>query len=219
MVTVRDDPWDPDPGFADLYGRLPDAAGDDLEPWLALARQAGGPVLYLGIGAGRLAVPLRAAGVLLVGVDAHPGMLDRLRRRLPAIELHQGLIEEIDLGRRFQLVMVPSNILGTAERLAGAARHLAPGGRLAFELTNPHWVAAGAGHGFEVRRMDTKVADIRMTYPDGTIQAGVIPLVWPESVEAFLDLEGLELIRLWGRPGADLDESPTFHVLARSSRP
>lgn len=216
MVTVRDDPRDPDPGFADLYGRLPDAAGGDLEPWLELAREAGGPVLYLGIGAGRLAVPLAAAGVLLVGVDSHPGMLDRLRRRLPGIELHQGLIEEVDLGRRFQLVMVPSNILCTGGRLAGAVRHLVPGGQLAFELTNPHWLAAGAGPGFEVRRMDAAAAEVRVTYPEGTIQAGVVPLIWPEAVEAFLNSEGLELVRLWGRPEADLDESPTFHVVARS---
>src|SRR5215471_16332786 len=127
---VRDDPQDPDPGFAELYASFPDAT--DLEPWLGWCREAAAPVLYLGIGAGRLAVPLAAAGVELVGVDAHPGMLDRLRRRLPDAELVLARIEDLDLGRRFPLVMSPSSILGDPSRLAVAARHSSS--RVALEL-------------------------------------------------------------------------------------
>jgi len=61
---VRDDPEHPDPGFAELYASLADAA--DLEPWLGWCRAAAGPVLYLGVGAGRPAVPLAASGIELV---------------------------------------------------------------------------------------------------------------------------------------------------------
>ena len=68
MRTVRDDPGDPDPGFADLYASLPDAT--DLEPWLGWCRQARGPVLYLGVGVGRLAVPLHMGGVVS---EIYPG--------------------------------------------------------------------------------------------------------------------------------------------------
>ncbi|HYZ01713.1 MAG TPA: hypothetical protein VFA92_09475, partial [Candidatus Binatia bacterium] len=64
--VVRDDALQPDPGFAELYAALPVAA--DLEPWLSACLDAGGPVLYVGVGAGRLAVPLAASGVELVGV-------------------------------------------------------------------------------------------------------------------------------------------------------
>jgi hypothetical protein len=56
MTIVRDDPSSPDEGFAELYAQLPDAS--DLWPWLELAQEAAPPVLYLGIGTGRLAVPL-----------------------------------------------------------------------------------------------------------------------------------------------------------------
>lgn len=133
MRTVRDDPENPDPGFAELYAQLPDAT--DLFPWLDWASAVAGPVLYLGIGAGRLAVPLAAAGVQLVGVDAHPGMLAVSQARFPGIELHRATLEALDLGRSFDLVIVPSNILCTAERLKRAARHTAAGGRLGFELT------------------------------------------------------------------------------------
>jgi len=217
VTPVRDDPHDPDPAFAELYTRLPDAT--DLEPWLTLARGAEPPVLYLGAGAGRLAVPLSKAGIELVLVDAHPGMVGRLRSRLPGVEVHQSLIETLELDRRFDLVMVPSNILNQAELLTAAAAHLAPAGRLAFELTNPHWLAAGPGSRFKVLRQDRDNAVVEVEYFDGTIQLGEIRLVWPEAVEDFLAGAGLRLVHLSGNPDAEVDESPTFYVVAaRSSR-
>ena len=126
-VVVRDDPDHPDEGFAALYAELPPPRS--LEPWLGWARAARPPVLYLGIGTGRIALPLGDAGIELVGVDAHPGMLRRLRARRPHLAAHLGRIEDLDLGRRFDLVIVPSNILCTAARLDRAAAHLDPGGR------------------------------------------------------------------------------------------
>ncbi len=56
-----------DPGDRDLY--------------LALADRAGGSVLELGVGSGRLAVPLAEAGWTVTGVDNDPAMLDRARAR------------------------------------------------------------------------------------------------------------------------------------------
>src|SRR6202035_2611852 len=137
MASVRDDPSNPDAGFAELYAQLPDAT--DLWPWLELARGATPPVLYLGIGSGRIAVPLSAAGIELVGVDSHPGMLDRLRERLPRTALIPSRMEKLALGRRFALATAPPNILPRVERWRRAADHLADGGMLAFELANPHW--------------------------------------------------------------------------------
>src|SRR3989442_7327315 len=138
MSVVRDDPLRPDPGFAELYASLPDAT--DLWPWKDLALEARQPVLYLGIGAGRLAVPLHEAGVALVGVDSHPGMLESLRRRLPDTELIQSRIEDLDLGRRLHLLIVPPNILCLLERPAFAAHHLAHHRALALAVNHRHWV-------------------------------------------------------------------------------
>ena len=217
MNVVHDDPSRPDPAFAELYGQLPDAA--DLWPWLDLARAAAPPVLYLGIGTGRLAVPLHAAGVELVGVDSHPGMLARLRQRLPDIELIQSRIEDLDLGRQFDLIVVPSNILCSVDRLRSAANHVAADGSLAFELTNPYWLRAGAGRGVRVQSFDGNGARIEVDYslPDGrTItQQAEIPLVWPEEVENWLaSVAGLKLRRLFARPDAELVDSPSFFVVA-----
>ena len=212
MARVRDDPRHPDPGFAELYRRLPDAT--DLEPWLGLARTAPPPVLYLGAGAGRLAVPLAAAGVEQVLVDAHPGMVAELRHRLPAAEVHQALIEDLRLLRRFGLVIVPSNILSSQALVGAAASHLAPAGRLAFELANPHWLAAGAGPGFRILEMDRERARVEVDYSAETVQEAEIELVWPEEIEDFLANAGLRLERMKGNPELGLEESPSYFVVA-----
>jgi hypothetical protein len=209
---VRDDPERPDPGFAELYASLPDTT--DLEPWLGWCRRAAPPVLYLGVGSGRLAVPLVRAGVELVGVDAHPGMVAQLRARLPETELFQALIERLDLGRRFELVMAPSNILDTGARLKAAARH--SNRWVAVELLNPHWLAAGASEGVRVHRMNRTFAKIDVDYPGGWRQEAEVALVWPEDVERLLEEAGLtlEVMRAAG-PVTDLHESSSFHVFAR----
>ncbi len=216
MRVVRDDPARPDPGFADLYARLADAT--DLWPWLDWAKQAAPPVLYLGVGAGRLAVPLHAAGIQMVGVDSHPGMLAHLRRRLPDAELIRSRIEELRLDRRFRLVMVPSNILYTRARLERAAAHLAADGRLAFELANPHWLRAGAGRGVRVVQMGERFARLEIDYrvPSGDIytQHARFALVWPEQLEDWVSRSGLALQRMLGWPDRDLAASPTFYGLA-----
>jgi hypothetical protein len=217
MSIVRDDPSVPDEGFAELYAQLPDAT--DLWPWLELAQAAAPPVLYLGIGTGRLAVPLAAAGIELVGVDSHPGMLTRLRRRLPGTELVQSRIEDLSLGRQFDLVIVPSNILCFVDRLRSAGNHVAADGSLAFELTNPYWLRAGASGGVRVQSFDGNGARFEVDYklPDGrTItQQAEIPLVWPEEVENWLaTAAGLKLRRMFARPDAEIVDSPSFYVVS-----
>jgi hypothetical protein len=207
---VRDDPARPDPAFAELYASLPDAT--DLEPWLGWCRAAGGPVLYLGIGAGRLAVPLAGRGVELVGVDSHPGMLGRLHVRAPSMELVRARIEDLVLDRPFPLVIAPSNILCTHARLAGAARHVDPGGRLGFELMNPHWLRAGAAPEVAVLAWTGATASIEVTYPGGAVQPAEVPLIWPEDVERFLAGAGLDLVWMGGA-GDEVESSSTIHVL------
>jgi SAM-dependent methyltransferase len=217
MTIVRDDPSSPDEGFAELYAQLPDAT--DLWPWLELAQGAAPPVLYLGIGTGRLAVPLHTAGIELVGVDSHPGMLARLRERLPGTELIQSRIEDLNLGRTFDLVVVPSNILCFVDRLRAAGKHVATSGSLAFELTNPYWLKAGASRGIRVQSFDGNGARFEVDYnlSDGrTItQQAEIPLVWPEEIENWLaTAAGLELRKMFARLDAELVNSPSFYVVA-----
>lgn len=208
---VRDDPLDPDPGFAELYASFPDAT--ELEPWLGWCREAAAPVLYLGVGAGRLAVPLVASGVELVGVDAHPGMLERLRRRLPDVELVRARIEELDLARRFPLVIGPSSVLEDPVRLAAAARHSSR--RVALELMNPHWLLESGHPQVRVLEATRERARIEVDYAGGWTHEASVGLSWPEDIEELLEGAGLSLERMRGRDAdAELWESPSYLVLA-----
>jgi hypothetical protein len=114
---------------------------------------------------------------------------------------------------------VPSNILCLVKRLRSAARHVAADGSLAFELTNPYWLRAGAGPGVRIQSFDGNQARFTVDYrlADGrTItQQAEVPLVWPDEVENWLAAgAGLTLQRMFGRRDAELESSPSFYVVA-----
>lgn len=135
--------------YDDWYARISDidTTIDDL---LDLA--AGGPVLELGVGTGRIAVPLaaRAPDVRVVGIDTSDDMLDRLSARLRhdgldgAIEVRRGdMVDDLPPGP-FSLVFVAYNTifnLTTADRqracFAAVAERLVPGGRFVVEAFVP----------------------------------------------------------------------------------
>lgn len=210
-MRVRDDPFHPDPGFADLYAALPYV--EDLFPWLDWCRAASPPVLYLGIGAGRIAVPLQRAGIQLVGVDAHPGMLAHLHQRAPEIPTHQSLIADLELKQRFDLVIGPSSILMDDDNMAAATRHLQPRGRVGMELMNPHWLASDRHDGV---RMNATQMEVDYRLPDGRVVVQVVDDLierWPEATDERLDRFGLRLVWMGSRED-ELMESPTYFVLA-----
>jgi SAM-dependent methyltransferase len=104
-----------------------------------LAELAGdGPVLELGVGTGRLALPLAARGLEVHGVDSSAAMLDRLRAKPGAEHLHlvEGDFTDVDLGGEFALVVLAFNTIyalpsqeAQVECFANAARQLRRGGR------------------------------------------------------------------------------------------
>jgi len=79
-------PLSRDPGlygrsFAEIYDEWYRDAFDTPAAVTALHQLAGsGPVLELGVGTGRLAIPLAATGLRVVGIDASQEMLDQLHR-------------------------------------------------------------------------------------------------------------------------------------------
>lgn len=98
-------------------------------------------VLDAGCGTGRVAVELARRGIEVVGVDRDAAMLDAARIKAPLVWVEADL-STLDLGRRFDLVVMAGNVVlfvdaGTesavVERMAA---HLDPGGRLVsgFEL-------------------------------------------------------------------------------------
>ena len=62
--------------WAEWYDFAYKAAGNrGVDFHVELARESGGPVLEIGVGTGRLAIPTGRAGIHVVGVDPHPPML------------------------------------------------------------------------------------------------------------------------------------------------
>jgi SAM-dependent methyltransferase len=64
--------------YDDWYAEVSDVDGT-VARLVELA--AGGPVLELGVGTGRLALPLAAAGIEVHGIDASPAMVERMRAK------------------------------------------------------------------------------------------------------------------------------------------
>lgn len=134
-------------GFADVYddwyGGVTDVVGT-VELVAALA--PGGTVCELGVGTGRIAMPLVERGLRVTGVDASAAMLDRLRAKpggeaVTTVELDFGV--ELPDGP-FDVVLATYNTFfnlvdDAAQRrcLAMVAERLRPGGRLVLETFVP----------------------------------------------------------------------------------
>ena len=79
--------------IARLYDPWSRGVVEDIGFYVEEALASGGPVLELGVGTGRIAVPTAAAGIAVVGVDASQGMLEVARERAVAA----GVSELVDL--------------------------------------------------------------------------------------------------------------------------
>jgi SAM-dependent methyltransferase len=122
---------------------------EDVPFYVEEAVRSGGPVLELGVGTGRVAVPIAAAGIEVVGVDLSAGMLEVARERaaLAGVEadLRQGDMRDPPVEGTFPLVLCPFRSLLHMEsdsdrRLAlrAVARRLASGhGRFVFDVFAP----------------------------------------------------------------------------------
>jgi SAM-dependent methyltransferase len=120
----------------------------DLAFWRRLAIAAGGPVLELGSGTGRVAEDLARHGFQVTGLDSDPGMLawaGQHRPPLPEGDLAylQLDITEFSVPGEFGLVVCPCNTLSLlsskqAQRvLVNSRLHLRSAGVFAAELAHP----------------------------------------------------------------------------------
>ena len=134
--------------IAELYDPWSASVVEDVAFYLEEARRSGGPVLELGVGTGRIAVPLAADGIQVIGVDSSRGMLEVCARRAAlagvALDLRVGDLRRPPVAERVPLVICPFRSLlhmrTDAERLeALQAVHglLVPGGRFVFDVFTP----------------------------------------------------------------------------------
>jgi SAM-dependent methyltransferase len=208
---VNHHPDDPYAWEADLYDLTTAGVSEqDVPFYTALAADAGGPVLELGCGTGRVLVPCAEAAGAAVGVDLSASMLTRAAAAVAAaglgdrVELHRGDMRTVRLERRFPLVTIPFRSLfhlpGDEDWLAALATvraHLAPGGRFAANVfvPDPELIAARQDHhGFagEVRHPDTGQ---RVVLWEHTSFDPVAQVVHRRRVTEVLDESGLVLER------------------------
>src|SRR2546425_8712379 len=120
----------------------------DIPFFREMCADATGDVLELMSGTGRVSLPLLRAGVTLTCVDYSAEMLRVLSQRLKAenliADLHEQDVRALDVGRFFDLVLLPfhsfSEIVDPNDRalaLRAIRRHLARQGRLIITLHNP----------------------------------------------------------------------------------
>ena len=134
--------------IARLYDPWSRSVVEDVPFYLDEARRSGGPVLELAVGTGRIAVPIAASGIPVVGVDLSEGMLQVARERAQEIgaelDLRYGDMRDPPVEGTFPLVLVPFRSMlhmeTDADRravLRAIKRHLAPDGRLIFDVFAP----------------------------------------------------------------------------------
>jgi SAM-dependent methyltransferase len=148
--------------IVDVYDAL---FGDyDSSAITLLADLAGdGPALELGIGTGRLALPLAERGVAVQGIDASAAMIEKLRTKLggASIRVAVGDFSNVALEERFSLIFVAFNTffaLQTQEDqvrcFRSVASHLREGGTFLIEAFVPISRALIGGNGWPYRELN-----------------------------------------------------------------
>ena len=221
-----------------------DALYDDvLDTGLTVAVLAdlaeGGPVLEMGIGTGRLALPLVALGLELAGIEASPVMVERLRAKPggESIPVAVGDFADARMPGDFALVVLAFNTIfalptedAQVACLENAARHLRPGGRFVVDswVLDPTRFSDGAA--VSVRyltgdrvSLDTGVLDrscSRMETVQVVLSEGRVRLfpanhryVGPRELDLMARVAGLRLENRWaGWDRAPFGPSSRAHV-------
>jgi SAM-dependent methyltransferase len=191
---------------------------EDVAWYVSLARQAAEPIVELGIGTGRIAIPIaQETGKRVVGFDRSPAMLDVGRERagdLP-IEFREGDMRELELAEPVELVICPFRALlhlptwadrrRTFERVAAA---LNPGGRFAFNVfafsgevaARLAGVRRELGDSWEIPTYFWGDSRIDITRGRGDAEVGMLRLWWigRSEFEGLIDVAGLEVEALYG---------------------
>ena len=210
---------------AEVYDHLASLASDPDRAAARLATLAdGGSALELGIGTGRVALPLAARGIRVDGIDASEAMVAKLRAKPGGADLDVviGDFAEVGVEGQYALVFVVFNTffnLLTAEgqRLCftNVAERLAPGGRFVIEAFVPDLTMFDRGQRVTVRRIEIDEVDLDVAIHDAPNQrvdasrvllredgVRLVPVslryAWPHELDDMAAAAGLQLAQRWG---------------------
>jgi hypothetical protein len=152
---------------------------EEAAAFLAGLDRPPGPVLELGIGTGRLALPLLGRRVAVRGVDASPAMVARLRGKPGGDRIPVAVGDFVALATlvddRFSLIFLAFNTLfelGSQDEqvrcFCGVADRLLPGGLFVVEAVVPD--LSNAGDGIAVVAVDDGAVRLQDTHHDPLAQ-------------------------------------------------
>lgn len=191
---------------------------------------SGGSILELGVGTGRLALPLALGGAQVTGIEISPAMLAVLRSKPGAdlVQAHEGDFTDGLPDGQFSVAFAATNTLfSVADQsmqvrcVAAVAERLAPGGAFVVEAMYPMVALGGRGSSVDVIRqsvgesvLETRVHDavaqtvatqrLHITETGVKILPAVIRYCWPSELDLMAAAAGLRLSERWG----DWDRSP-----------
>jgi SAM-dependent methyltransferase len=211
-------------GVADVYDAWY-SQGDPTPIVECLAQLTGeGPILELGVGTGRVALPLAARGLDVHGIDASSSMVEKLRAKQGArdIQVTLGDFTELELEARFSLAYVVFNtffsLLEQDDQVRcfhSVADHLAPGGRFLLECFVPDLGRFNREQRFAVHALEDDGIRLEATLHDPVqqrVRSRIVSLTtdgssfyplqarycWPSELDLMGRLAGLELEHRWG---------------------
>jgi SAM-dependent methyltransferase len=217
-ARVAISPYD---AIAELYDPWSRSVTEDVPFYVAEARKAGGPVVELGVGTGRIAVPTAQAGVAVIGVDSSAGMLDVCRRAAEAagvtglLDLRLGELSSPPVPERVRLVTCPFRSFlhmrdeeSRSAALAAVRELLVPGGRFIFDVFAPRRDDIVETHARWIEREpeiferadwdeDTRTLTLSVRGPSGET---TMKLAWLSAREwrRTLEAAGFEVERCYG---------------------
>ncbi len=217
-AEARLETYDP---IAELYDPWSRSVTEDIPFYVAEAVDAGGPIVELGVGTGRIAVPTAAAGVSVIGIDSSARMLEICRQRAEGagvaelLDLRLGDLAAPRVSEQVRLATCPFRAYlhlqdEDARVAAFRAAHelLLPGGRLIFDVFAPRRDDIEETHGrwierepeiFERADWDEEAQTLTLSVrgPGGE---GTMRLAWISEPEWRQTLEkaGFEVERSYG---------------------
>lgn len=215
-----------DETYGELIADVYDDWYSEVDPQMLemLARLAGGGrALELGIGTGRVAIPLAARGMKMYGIDSSPAMLEKLRAKPGSeeIQLHQGNFINIPFQEKFDLIFVIFStfygLLTQEEQIQcfqNVADHLNNKGLFAIEAFVPDLSRYHGGQSVRAVQLESQQTRLvaSMLNPVNQIitsqfivldksKTDVKPVkiryVWPSELDLMAHLAGLKLVYHW----------------------
>jgi len=182
-----------------------------------------GRALELGIGTGRIALPLSERNVEVHGIDAAPSMISRLRSKPGSerITVTTGSFADIPVDGEFALVYVVFNTffaLPSQEEqvrcFRNVAAHLSPDGSFVIEAFVPNMARFTSGQvnwatrvtedlvELDVGRHDQatqRVVSQKVVITDGSVRLYPVQIryAWPSELDLMAQLAGLQLRERW----------------------